>query len=274
MHSPAKSVDSDIVETARPTRTTRTRHAPDPGGDEEMIDDDDDAIEDPMQRMLRQAREAKSKRNVSKSTSGSNAGPSRAPASEEPEEVERRRAPEASRPVVPKSEPSPVKPKTKGGAKQMGDAGALIEPTKDERFLTAITTASKKAKIDQLDEEFNNLRILKPSKAKVQVQPADHPDWNMVEGFDDDITGNFIQIVKVDLFRKDGGGKKKVQQVDDGRANFKKFRKASEILNARVMELAADIVQQNVPRREPLNLVIAAPIVEDAEMGEGEYPTP
>jgi hypothetical protein len=40
--------------------------------------------------------------------------------------------------------------------------------------------------------------------------------------------GNFIQIVKMDLMRKDGG-RRQATTTDDGRPNFKKFKKVSQL---------------------------------------------
>jgi len=75
-----------------------------------------------------------------------------------------------------------------------------------------------------------------------------------VDQFDDDLRGNFIQIVKTDLYRKDVGRKDAVR-VEDGRPNFKKFKK------------------KNIIRREPMPLALAGPTLEDAEMGEPFWPT-
>ncbi|ORX41292.1 hypothetical protein BD324DRAFT_613998 [Kockovaella imperatae] len=279
--SRAPSAESDVVSIEAPATqraTGRTTELIDRIMENDGGDDDDDVtmMEDPLQKTLRLAREAKAQaqQNVSASTNENHtAGPSRTRRthvpSEEPEEVEDRTI-RASSIGVPKTEPSPQKLKTGTKAfksttttskKSHDDFQAQNAPTKDEKFLTAIATASRsKAPVDELDREFNNLRIPKPSKAKPSLAPqalnstTDHPDWNLVDQFDDDLRGNFIQIVKVDLFRKDGG-KIKETRVDDGRPNFKKFKK------------------KNVIRREPMQLVLAAPTTEDAEMGEAYWPT-
>jgi hypothetical protein len=107
------------------------------------------------------------------------------------------------------------------------------EVTRDEAFLQAISKASKsKNAIDELDREFNQLRIPKPGAnggstvVKANVWDANHPDYTIVNDFDDGMRGNFIQIVRKDLFRKDGG-RKEVGAAEEmaGKPNFKKFSK-------------------------------------------------
>jgi hypothetical protein len=124
-------------------------------------------------------------------------------------------------------------------------------PTQDEAFLQAISKSrSKKKEMDELDQEFNNLRIPKPKAVRGRGAGAaaaeaggtagtagsgrkdwEAPDYSVLNGFNDEMRGNFIQVVKVDLFRKDGGRKVGVGAGDevgvDGRPNFKKFKKAS-----------------------------------------------
>lgn len=136
-------------------------------------------------------------------------------------------------------EVSPIKGRNgaKGGSespvkgKKSTQTSADNEPTKDDAFLTAIAKNRKSKKaIDELDKEFNQLRIPKPGAnpgsnvVKNSVWDASHPDYNLVNEFDDDLRGNFIEIIRVDLFRKDGGRKEAVV-MDDGRPNFKKFKK-------------------------------------------------
>jgi len=174
--------------------------------DEEEAED----VEDPMEDLKRKARAAitqataprKPAQSMLPPPSRQAKGRGRSP-SEEAEEVE-----------------------SNSKAKKGGDT----EVTKDQTFLKAITKATKSRKaIDELDKEFNNLKI--PKVRGKDVIPAtsttyDHPDWNLVDQFDDELRGNFIQIVKKDLFRKDLG-EKRADRVDDGRPNFKKFKKVS-----------------------------------------------
>jgi hypothetical protein len=119
------------------------------------------------------------------------------------------------------------------------DSVKTIPPsTQDTAFLTAIAKNAKSKKaVDELDKEFNQLRIPKPGAnpgsnvIKASAWDANHPDWNLVNEFDDDMRGNFIQIVRMDLMRKDGG-RKVASGVDDGKPNFKKFKKvANRLLN-------------------------------------------
>ncbi|KAK8844689.1 hypothetical protein IAR55_006538 [Kwoniella newhampshirensis] len=177
--------------------------------------------------------------------------------SEEQEEVEPVPAP-VSHSMKSKSD---TVTSTNATAKSKGAPVSTL-PTTDEAFLKAITSASKAKKgIDELDKEFNQLRIPrangKTAVIKANEWDASHPDWSIVNDFDDDLRGNFIQIVRKDLFRKDLGerAERDMTTVDDGRPNFKKFKK------------------KNVTRREPLPLVLTGPTVQDAEMGEPYWPT-
>jgi hypothetical protein len=123
-------------------------------------------------------------------------------------------------------EPEPqlqVKKPAKKGAKDVQQPGTQLD--KDEKFLQAITkNTRKKAEIDELDKEFNQLRIPKPNtKAKAKAT-WEAPDYSVLQDFDDEMRGNFIEIVKKDLFRKDVR-KDATVVVDNGRPNFKKFKK-------------------------------------------------
>jgi hypothetical protein len=127
---------------------------------------------------------------------------------------------------------SPVKASTQKASKSQSIPAA----TQDTAFLTAIAKNAKSKKaIDELDKEFNQLRIPKPgvnpgsNVVKASAWDANHPDWNLVNEFDDDMRGNFIQIVKMDLMRKDGG-RKVASVTDDGRPNFKKFKKVGFLI--------------------------------------------
>lgn len=128
--------------------------------------------------------------------------------------------------------PSPVK----GTQKTQDSAKTKPPSTQDTAFLTAIAKNAKSKKaVDELDKEFNQLRIPKPGAnpgsnvIKASAWDANHPDWNLVNEFDDDMRGNFIQIVRMDLMRKDGG-RKVATGVDDGKPNFKKFKKVASNL--------------------------------------------
>lgn len=145
----------------------------------------------------------------------------RASSSEDDEPVEEPRSRSKSSAAA-KSAPSPAK----RGAK------ATVMTT-DENFLQAVAKAKRKNKeMEELDREFNELRIPKANN-KRGTDPAvranhisdNGPDYGILNDFDDDMRGNFIQVVRRDLFRKDTP--KVPQMVDDGRPNFKKFKKVS-----------------------------------------------
>lgn len=141
--------------------------------------------------------------------------------SEEDEPVEDPKSRSKSK-TVSKSAPSPAK----RGAK-------ATQMTTDDAFIQAIHRASRKKKeMEELDREFNELRIPKANNKK-GTDPAvrannttdNGPDYGVLDEFDDDMRGNFIQVVRKDLFRKDSP--KVPQMVEDGRPNFKKFKKVS-----------------------------------------------
>ncbi|WVQ64386.1 uncharacterized protein L199_002551 [Kwoniella botswanensis] len=176
--------------------------------------------------------------------------------SEEEEQVEHRSVPPS------KSLKSSVNSLTKSGKSKSQNSTTTPGPSKDEAFLQAIKKSTKaRSAIDELDKEFNQLRIPKPNGSSAVVRAnewnASVPDYALLNDFDDDLKGNFIQIVRKDLFRRDKNdiGNREVVRVDDGKPNFKKFKK------------------KNIIRREPLQLALAGPTIQDAEMGEPYWPT-
>ncbi|ORY23559.1 hypothetical protein BCR39DRAFT_549174 [Naematelia encephala] len=236
---PASSNDPDVA-LPNQLKTTETSA-------EEAMEVDDD----PIQATLRRAAQVKRQgRTQSQNTMPPPAATARAglrsrSPEEETEEIEDTRGQR----LVAKPNPPPKKT-----VQRRSPVPASGDLTKDDNFLQAITKASKTKKaVDELDKEFNLLRIPKPganpgsNAIRASEWDASHPDYNIVNDFEDDCRGNFIQIVKKDLFRKDA--RRETVSVDNGRPNFKKFKK------------------KNVTRREPLQLVLAAPIAE-AEMGE------
>lgn len=181
------------------------------------------------------AKALKSARDIKKEKEGRSPTKKRTP----PQRTSPQRAPpKPVREATPEEEEEleeapPTKGKGKGGALKQRATKAATQVDKDERFLQAIRTAVKKKQaVDELDKEFNNLRILKPgAKAKANVGAAktlqqDHPDWAVVNDFHDQLRGNFIEVVRKDLLRKDGGTKTAVVE-DHGKVNFKKFKKVS-----------------------------------------------
>ena len=182
-------------------------------------------VEDPMQTMLRRAREAKTQHasaSAARKTQSSMPLPSA--------NTTRNRSPSEEMEAVETIRPTKKTKKEMEVAK--GKKATDAQPDQDPRFLTAITKARKtRNAMDQLDKEFNDLRI--PKLKEKDVVPAramayDHPDWNLVDDFDDELRGNFIQIVKKDLYRRDLGRKDAVR-VEDGRPNFKKFKKVCHV---------------------------------------------
>ncbi|OCF42159.1 hypothetical protein I317_04010 [Kwoniella heveanensis CBS 569] len=133
-------------------------------------------------------------------------------------------------------------------------------PSKDEAFLQAISKSAKSRKaIDELDREFNQLRIPKPNGATAVVRAneweSNVPDYALLNDADDELRGNFIQIIRRDMFRKDLGKDKQSERVDDGRPNFKKFKK------------------KHVVRKAPIQFKLASTAAQAAELGEPYWPT-
>ena len=151
------------------------------------------------------------------------------------------------------------------------------EARKLDRDLDFLQAQQKQRKVktleDALDREFtkdfNRLKLTKAKEAEKKPWERDHPDYNLVDDFDDDLRGNFIEIVRKDLYRKDLGKAAPVR-VDDGRPNFKKFKKvrAASRLSRRGRSGSWADGQKNIVRREPMKLALVGQHLNDAEMGE------
>lgn len=138
-----------------------------------------------------------------------------------------------------------------GDSEEEEEAVERVEnvPTQDTAFLQAISKARSKKSMDEMDKEFNNLRIPKPAvgkkgaaatKAGAEAQGDnggngngnnrwEGPDYSVLNDFHDEMRGNFIQVVKMDLFRKDGGKKVRVEEEQGGgKPNYKKFKKVTQ----------------------------------------------
>ena len=200
-----------------------------------MIIDDDGDEEDPVQQTLRRGREAKrsgAKRVAVPVPAQQPPNRSARSPSEEPEQVEVSARASTSRSALPTESTAPISvSEPSGPSVASGQASGsrhvplrASQVDRDETFLRAITKASKKSGMEELDKEFDQLRIPKSRGQPVQNQWQMHPDWNLVTEFEDDLRGNFIQIIRKDLFRKDEG-RPDAARVDDGKPNFKKFRK-------------------------------------------------
>jgi hypothetical protein len=213
---------------------------------EGLMDVEEEVEEDFVQRTLRRAAKAKKegKTQTTQATQPAQVQASRAHPratrqttvpSEDQEEEEEEEVPVPSKSKKPKSSQPALRPKVSSSSQTVRSTQG--EVTRDEAFLQAITKASKSKKaIDELDKEFNQLRIPKPGGAggtkvvKSNEWEAGHPDYTVLNDFDDEMRGNFIQIVRKDLFRKDGGRKEAMagdEQDQSGKPNFKKFKKVS-----------------------------------------------
>lgn len=182
---------------------------------EEGVED----IEDPMQSMLRKAREAREAEAQATLARKARLATQKSMA---PPPVPKQR----SRNRSPSEEVEQVEVKKSKSKSKM----TQNEPDVDNEFQKAIKKSKKDKKdLDEMDKDFNALKIPKSKVKPVQAVATmvyDYPDYNIVNDFDDDMRGNFIQIVRKDLFRKDIG-QKAVERVDDGKPNFKKFKKVS-----------------------------------------------
>ncbi|WVQ72332.1 hypothetical protein IAR50_001883 [Cryptococcus sp. DSM 104548] len=125
-------------------------------------------------------------------------------------------------------------------------------PTRDEAFQAALAKNRKeKEKIDQLDRGLSQMTFSQKETGK----EVDKPAYEVSDDFEnEETTGNFVEIVRVEgLFRKDLGQKKQVARGDDGKPNFKKFQK------------------KVAPRRAPLRMVLNASILKEPAMSMQPY---
>lgn len=105
--------------------------------------------------------------------------------------------------------------------------GAIPQPmTRDEQFLRVVAEHKKaKAAIDDLDKSFDSM--LRIPKAQTQSE-ADKPDYSVLDEVPPPKAGNYIAVMRTNsLFRKDLGQKKERENSEDGRPNFKKFKKVN-----------------------------------------------
>jgi len=216
-----KLYEQTKVRSPRPVmKRSRINTRQQPAEPMDLDPDEEDPIQFTLKKAARLKKEGKTQTSQALMPPPAQITRGRSP-TEEPEEVEEPTSPKKTPPR--RRTPSPVKKSTQ--------TKSSTPVTTDEAFLKAITKASKSKKaVDELDKEFNQLRIPKPGApggstvVKANVWDATHPDYTIVNDFDDDLRGNFIQIVRKDLMRKDIGTPRS-ERVDDGRPNFKKFKK-------------------------------------------------
>lgn len=114
-------------------------------------------------------------------------------------------------------------------ATQKSAGAAPAELDKDEAFLKAVASTKRgKKHEDEFDREFNNLRISKPDLRREEVEK----EWAVLEEFGDDgdLRGNFMVIVEMEVFKKEGTSRDAVRTTGgrldwEGRPNYKKFQK-------------------------------------------------
>ncbi|KAM6499381.1 proline-rich protein [Amanita muscaria] len=119
--------------------------------------------------------------------------------------------------------PEPIEPASDTGASKRppkSKASDVRQLDTDSTFLKAIASTKKgKKKEDDLDRDFNNLKIARPE--------IDHreEEWNILDDFGDDtgIRGNFMVIVEMEV--KERRAKPDVAPNWQGKPNFKKFKK-------------------------------------------------
>ncbi|EKM57885.1 uncharacterized protein PHACADRAFT_206756 [Phanerochaete carnosa HHB-10118-sp] len=126
---------------------------------------------------------------------------------------------------------------------QKSHGAAAGKPDTDEAFLKAVASTKRgKKHEDDFDREFNKLRISKPEVQRVDPEEQ----WKVLDDFgdDNDVRGNFMVVVEMDLIRKDrregrsgivtdGSGRRDWE----GRPNFKKFKKRAINERLRPIEL-------------------------------------
>ncbi|KAJ4490470.1 hypothetical protein J3R30DRAFT_3422083 [Lentinula aciculospora] len=106
--------------------------------------------------------------------------------------------------------------------------GALPgEPDTDPGFLKAVASTKRGKKTeDDFDREFNKLKISKPELDRGKENPEDQ--WAILDDFssDQNIRGNFMVIVEMDVYRDCFLDKRSIATNPewDGQPNFKKFK--------------------------------------------------
>lgn len=127
-----------------------------------------------------------------------------------------------------------------------GGAGAPVgQPDTDSAFLKAIASTKRGKKTeDVFDREFNKLKISKP---EVTVREPEE-EWKVLEEFGDDagIRGNFMTVVEIEVFRRDGRGQEREPLREwGGKPDFKKFKKVQccvgVICRSMLMQALAEI---------------------------------
>ncbi|KAJ3712490.1 hypothetical protein C8R42DRAFT_615611 [Lentinula raphanica] len=115
------------------------------------------------------------------------------------------------------------------------------KPDTDPTFLKAVASTKRGKKTeDDFDREFNKLKISRPELDKGKENPED--EWAILDDFKDDqnIRGNFMVIVEMDVY-KDLSSDKRVNAVRhpewDGQPNFKKFKKKNIPRRSKKIEL-------------------------------------
>ena len=119
----------------------------------------------------------------------------------------------------PPSNSGPVKNKTTSGAPPG-------KPDTDDAFLKAIASTKRGRKHeDEFDREFNKLRLTKPELGRHEPEE----EWGVLADFggDSGLRGNFMVIVEIDPYERDGCKPKSINCEWDQGPNFKKFKKVS-----------------------------------------------
>ena len=183
-------------------------------GMEVDADEPAEEVEDPMEDLKRRTRQAREQ------------------ASAPPRTVQKSTATMAPPPVPKRAGQSSRSTRSPSEEVERVEKKQLSGPRKPDQDIDFLQAQQKQRKVktleDALDREFtkdfNRLKLTKAKEAEKKPWERDHPDYNLVDDFDDDLRGNFIEIVRKDLYRKDLGQAAPVR-VDDGRPNFKKFKK-------------------------------------------------
>ena len=108
------------------------------------------------------------------------------------------------------------------------------KPDKDDAFLKAVASTKRgKKHEDEFDREFNNLRISKPDLQREEAEK----EWAVLEDFgnDGDMRGNFMVVVEMEVFKKEGLSRDAVRTTGgrldwEGRPNYKKFKKVKQFV--------------------------------------------
>lgn len=162
---------------------------------------------------------------------------------------------------------------TKPASKSAKSGAAPGKPDTDVAFLKAIASTKRgKRTEDDFDREFNKLKISKPDLEHEEPEKQ----WAVLEDFGDDsnVRGNFMVVVEMDVYRKEGQGQVRTSEVRpewQTLPNFKKFKKVCGIGLLALGDLGVDgCLQKDSTGSQTRKVDLVASVPPDYGVGPGE----